>query len=432
MAGRVTTDLVDGNGFYFSRAAAGGRWVFLASVAVDEHGNLAEDVRVPPPYALSPSAQVRYQTRFIFERFREDLKRLDTSMENIMQVEQYIQLKAHGDGYLETSRGPEYLEYNRPSSMLVQTGDFWPPEVVVAPSGFAFVPDSELAQKEIRSTGLSYARKYPEFGESYTKEAPFSEVVLAGPYVFCTIWASDYQTGLHPDVNLPDWIWFGNEIRNEAVWGVEALRRKLEAGGTSLDNAVHCTVLLNEIEDLYELDLIWEKAFGDSPPARTVAPIRGFGAPRREGAKHHRDGSMKMEIQFRSIRPGYGVEKEIVSTGRDWLGREPEAVRAGDLLWVSGQLAVDAKGSPTGHDTAGQLTYLFERLAEICRAGGTTIENLLRVRAYVTDPQETPLVYEALRRAVPKDPPTALVAGVPGPLQIPECTVMIDAVAYVP
>ena len=34
MAGRVTTELVDGNGFYFSRAAAGGRWVFLAGVAV--------------------------------------------------------------------------------------------------------------------------------------------------------------------------------------------------------------------------------------------------------------------------------------------------------------------------------------------------------------------------------------------------------------
>ena len=164
-----------------------------------------------------------------------------------------------------------------PSSALMETGEFIPEGIVVAPSAIGFVPRPGLEEKEIRSTGLSYARKYPEFGPSYTHEAPFSEVVLAGPYVFTTIWASDYETGVNPDVILPDWVWWGTEIRNEALWGMDALRRKLETGGTSLENAVHCTVLLNEIEDLYELDLVWKEAFGDNPPARTVTPVRGLG-----------------------------------------------------------------------------------------------------------------------------------------------------------
>lgn len=429
---RRTVGLVDGGGFYFSRAASGGRWVFLASVAVDSTGKVPEDVRVPAPYSLSPSAKVRRQTRYVFDLYKGALADLGTSIENVVQVEQYIQLKAHADGYLETSRGEGFLEYNRPSSALMQTGDFWPAELVVAPTGIAFIPDEELREKEIRSTGLSYARKYPEFGESYTKEAPFSEVVIAGPYVFCTIWASDYESGVHPDVKLPDWIWFGNAMRNEATWGVDALRRKLDVAGTGLENAVHCTVLLNEIEDLYELDLVWEKAFGDNPPARTVTPVRGLGAPRLEGAKHHREGSMKMEIQFRSIRPGFGATKEIVSTGRPWLGHQPEAVKAGELLWISGQFAGDATGLSTSPDAASQLESIFEHLAQICEAGGTSIHNLLRVRAYVLDVADTPAVYAALRKAVSDEPPAVIVAGVPGPFQVPGCAVMVDAVAHVP
>jgi enamine deaminase RidA (YjgF/YER057c/UK114 family) len=428
---RRTVGLVDGNGFYFSRAASGGRWVFLSSVAVDREGLVAPEVQVPAPYTRSPSANVRQQSRYILDQYVTGLKELGTSMENVAQVEQYVQTKDHADGYLETSRGPGFLEYDRPSSALIETGNFWPEEIVVAPTGFGFIPDSELTAKEIRSTGLSYARKYPEFGESYTKEAPFSEVVLAGPYVFCTLWASDYETGVHPDVKLPDWVWWGNEMRNEAVWAIDALRRKLEAGGTTIDNGVHCTVLLGEIEDLFELDLIWQEAFGDSPPARTVIPVSGFGAPRFEGAKHHRDGSPKMEIQFRSIRPGYGATKEIVSTGREWLGHEPEAVKADNLLWISGQFAGDASGLLTSPDAPSQFEFILDRLGEICDAAGTNIRNLLRVRGYVLDVADTPAFYAALRKAVPVDPPSAIVAGVPGPFQVPGCTVLVDAVGYV-
>jgi enamine deaminase RidA (YjgF/YER057c/UK114 family) len=141
---------------------------------------------------------------------------------------------------------------------------------------------------------------------------------------------------------------------------------------------------------------------------------------------------MKMESMCQSIRPGFGVEKEVISTGTATLSHESEAIRAFPLLWISGQLAGDPGGLLTAPDTPSQLRYIFNRLADICEAGGTSLQNLLRVRAYVTEVEDTFAVYAALKEAVPSNPPCVAIAGVPGPLQVPGCTVIVDAVAYVP
>jgi enamine deaminase RidA (YjgF/YER057c/UK114 family) len=430
---RVVKDLVEGNGLYYSRIAAGGPWIFLASTAADHVGMLAADARVKPPYHLSPAAQVRYQTEYILNRYKEGLAELGSSFDDIVQVEQYIQLKAHADGYLEVSRAPGYLDHDRPSSALVPTGTFLPEGCVVNPMGIAVIPDPEKGFKKGPAfSGHPYPGLPLTFGSHYEKEAPVGEIITAGPYVFCTVTAADIKVGLRPDVKVADYVWWGNEIRNEARFAGEALAKKLAAVGTTLENVVHCTVHLNEIEDLYELDLVWKKLFPVAPPARTVTPVPGLFLPRREGAKTHAEGALKMELQFRSIRPGFGANKEIVSTGDEPLSWESEAVRAGSLLWITGQFAGGPDGLKTAPDTDSQIAYIFKRLDGICRAGGTTLGNLLRLRGYVTDVRDSRLIYAALKRAVPTEPPCVCITSIPGPFQIPGASVMIDAVAYVP
>ncbi|MCY4085642.1 MAG: hypothetical protein OXG37_01830 [Actinomycetia bacterium] len=64
--------------------------MFLASPAVDESGRLSNEARVNPPYHLSPSAQARAQTRYIFDRYKEGLQELGSSVNDIVQVEQWI------------------------------------------------------------------------------------------------------------------------------------------------------------------------------------------------------------------------------------------------------------------------------------------------------------------------------------------------------
>lgn len=431
---RVVSEPIMGDGMYGSRLAAGGPYVFLASPAVDGKGRLAEPARVKPPYHLSPSAQVRNQTRYIFERYGDALSKVGSSVDDIVQVEQYIQHKAHADGYLEISRGPGCIERDRPGSALICTGDLSPEGCVVNPTAIAVIPDESIA-KEILKPGAQDPGKRPEFGRVYAEEPVYNEVVTAGPYVFTVgDWSSDYVTGIHPEVKVADWIWWGNEIRNEANFIWEILKQRLEASGTALENVVHCTTFMIDLADQFEFDLVWKEYFPTNPPARTVIPVRGLGAPRLESPdlRGHIDGAMKMESMCQSIRPGFGIEKEVISTGAMPLSHESEAIKARPLLWISGQLAGDADGLKTAPDTPSQLAYIFRRIREICRAGGTDITNLLRLRAYVTDVRDSYAVYAALRDAVPSEPPCVCITGVPGPLQVPGCSVIVDAVAYAP
>jgi enamine deaminase RidA (YjgF/YER057c/UK114 family) len=431
---RVVKDLIDGDGVYCSRLAAGGPYVFLASPSVDASGRMAAEAKVKPPYHLSPSAQVRSQTRYIFDQYKDALGEVGSSVNDIAQVEQYIQHKAHADGYLEISRGPGCIERGRPGSALICTGDLAPEGCVVNPTAIAIIPGDGIA-KEILTPGAQDPGKRPEFGDAYAEEPVYNEVVTAGQYVFTVgDWSSDYVTGIHPDVKAPDWIWWGNEVRNEAnfIWSI--LAKRLEASGTSLANVVHCTTFLIDIADQYEFDLVWQKHFPVDPPARTVIPVRGLGAPRREApdVRHHADGAMKMESMCQSIRPGFGVEREVISTGAAPLSHESEAIKARPLLWISGQIAGGPDGLKTAPDTPSQLAYIFGRIDEICRAGGTSLTNLLRVRAYVTDVRDSYAVYAILKQLVPSNPPCVCITGVPGPLQVPGCSVIVDAVAYAP
>jgi enamine deaminase RidA (YjgF/YER057c/UK114 family) len=256
--------------------------------------------------------------------------------------------------------------------------------------------------------------------------------VAAGPYVFVTgDVAVDWITGdIEESVKVPDWIWLGSEIRNEAEFLLTRLEAYLSWVGASLRDVVHTTVFLTSVEDLFELDRVWRRRFDSDPPARTVLPVRGLGVPRFEGVDlAHREKGVRMEQLPQAIRPGHGACKEVVSTGADPLGHESEAVKAGPLLWISQQYAGDRSTGRAAGDARSQIDEIFERLDAICRAGGTALGSLVRLRAFVTDSRDAYAVYAALKDAFPSDPPTVVVTAVPGPLLLPGAVVVVDAVA---
>jgi enamine deaminase RidA (YjgF/YER057c/UK114 family) len=439
-AGSVSTrqaqDVVDGGGLYFSRAVTAPPYVFLGGVAADESGGLAAEAQVGPPYGMSPPAHVVAQTEYIFSRYRELLDGLGSGINEMLQVEQHIPRKVYADGYIDTSRGKGYMDRGRPSSALLQTGELLPHGCVINPTGIALIPGGDL-KKEIPSAtgGYHESLTQKDYGETYAEEGPFNEIVTGGGYVF-TVGdiANDWAINQIPEgVRVKESIWWGNEIRNETNYLLGRLRGWLERVDSGLENVVHVSVYLIDMADLYELDREWKRIFGDNLPGRTVIPTRGLGQPRFEGENlGHADNAVKCEFIARSIRPGHGIEKEIVSTGAEQLLPEPEAVKAGPLLWISGQYAGGAGGLRSGTDTASQIDYIFGRLDEICRAGGTSLDQLVRVRVFLADERDSYLVYGALKNAVPADPPSVVVTSVPGPFPIPGATVMMDAVAHVP
>lgn len=415
---RVVAGTVDAGGVYCSRVAAGGGFVFFGGTAIDDAGRLADSARPAPPYENSAAAQVRAQTRYLFERYRDLLPMVGSSLRGIVAMEHYLQRKVHADGYFQVALGAGFLESDRPIGATAAVGDHFPEDAVVGVTGFAIVPDETVGRvkgypEEIAKNPL---RLYPE-------------MITAGPYACTTYLASDPKLGIDPAVRTEGWNWRGSEIRSEAEHGIEVARTRLASVGASLADIVDCTVFLVDLGDLYEFDLAFGRALGTDPPARTVIPARGFQVPRREGAFGHAEGAPRLEAQFRCLRPGHGFKKQVVPGPGAGLGYQSSGVRAGPLLWISSQVADQEH---LGAGVAREIENVLEKMAATCRNGGTTLASLLRVRALVTRPGDARAVYTALRKAVPSAPPVVSILVVPAPLHVQGCSVALDAVAYAP
>jgi reactive intermediate/imine deaminase len=70
-----------------------------------------------------------------------------------------------------------------------------------------------------------------------------------------------------------------------------------------------------------------------------------------------------------------------------------DAVRAGDLLFVSGCIAVDGDGRLVGGgDAAAQTRQVFANLEAILAAAGASIRDVVKVTVFLTDVRDRPAV----------------------------------------
>ena len=80
--------------------------------------------------------------------------------------------------------------------------------------------------------------------------------------------------------------------------------------------------------------------------------------------------------------------KEIISTtgAPGAIGPYSQAVKAGDLLFVSGQLPIDpATGDFAGDDIAAQTRQSLTNVKNIVEAAGMTMDDVLRVGVFLKD-----------------------------------------------
>ncbi len=68
------------------------------------------------------------------------------------------------------------------------------------------------------------------------------------------------------------------------------------------------------------------------------------------------------------------------------LHRYSAAIRSGDLLFVSGQVGSREDGSPEP-DFAKQVALAFDNLAAVLDAAGCTVDDIVDVTTFHTDPQ---------------------------------------------
>jgi 2-iminobutanoate/2-iminopropanoate deaminase len=109
-----------------------------------------------------------------------------------------------------------------------------------------------------------------------------------------------------------------------------------------------------------------------------------------------------------------------------------DAVRAGDLLFVSGVVAVDAEGNLVGgDDVVAQTRQVLENLRRVLAAAGCGFEDVVKVTIFLTDVDDRPRINPLRQEVFGETRPASTLVEV-SRLAVEGAMVEIEAVALVP
>ena len=98
------------------------------------------------------------------------------------------------------------------------------------------------------------------------------------------------------------------------------------------------------------------------------------------------------------------------------IGPYSPGVRAGDMLYVSGQAGLDPETGDLAGDSLGvQARQAMRNVESVLRAGGSRLDLVVNTTVLVTDIGQFPLVNEVFAEAFPTYPPARMVMQVPLP-----------------
>jgi 2-iminobutanoate/2-iminopropanoate deaminase len=95
------------------------------------------------------------------------------------------------------------------------------------------------------------------------------------------------------------------------------------------------------------------------------------------------------------------------------IGPYSHAVRAGGLLFCSGQIPLDPQtGELTGTSPGEQATRCLQNLEAVCAAAGAALADAVRLTIYLTDMGAFAEVNEAYGAFFEREPPARVAVGV--------------------
>jgi 2-iminobutanoate/2-iminopropanoate deaminase len=126
-------------------------------------------------------------------------------------------------------------------------------------------------------------------------------------------------------------------------------------------------------------------------------------------------------------RQEYRVEGQA-----DPISHFTDAVRAGELLYVSGIVAVDGEGRLVGgEDVVAQARQVFENMRAVLAAAGCGFEDVVKVTVFLTDVDDRPLINPVRQEVFGATRPASTLVEVPR-LAVEGAKVEIECVALVP
>ena len=410
-----------------SPAVKVGDYVFLGGqVAVDPEGGLVPQVRREPDTYV-PTIGSKFQSDYILDRSIKILKAAGSSLARGVRIDQFCTHPRAASPYLE-ARARRIETGIRPASTHVQIDNLLAPGALCGLQLIALTEEAKGKKDVIVVSGMP-ASPGPPF-----KPAPHG--IIGGDFIFVTgqIAHGFNEAGMALEARLDPETWYGSPIKLQTDVALKRCANVLNHVGASMSDVVRADVYLNDMDDRFELEEVWKKHFPTDPPARTYIPTVRLGAK-----------SCIVEVNVIAVKPGSGLKKETITARNVPVPdlHHPHAVRAGGFLFVSGLCATDFKSGLVpearvnaatpwfGSSGKKQTTFILDCMEWICRAGGSSLNNVVWTQNLYSRPEDLFPSMEVWKERFPKEPPATLVAGVSSPVLGQGCTIHIDAVAVV-
>ena len=414
----------------FAQGVKAGRWVFATGVMAQDFVNgIAPDVLAErAPHAGLPKREK--EAARIFENLEAVLKAAGTDRTNLVRTDQY---------YTTVKAVPPYQAVRRaflagripPSTSIVQKRLLLPgadmniQAVAVVPQQ-GFVPE-HLTHERLKGRPTS----------GYSPALTVGDFIFIPGVTAMAIGNEPSRNGMAAAALMAEGVqWGGQPIKLEAEFIIrQRIVPSLELAGARLEDVVFAQVYLSGSDEYSAFNEVWVRHFGESGPVFSVIPCIEHGLAPYDG---------KIEINVLAIKPGGATRKQHIDAGVvTALMKQPQAVRAGDLLFISGLMAVDRRGliaaaatdprQPWFSSSAeAQAECIIDSMEKLCNAAGTTIRNVVRVQQFHTDLNEFYPIYKVWERRLEGRPLPFSAVEVPAPLPVPGATVLIEAWVFVP
>ena len=363
-------------------------------------------VRSNPIFPFAGPTDIELQTEYILKNLSEILQAAGSRLDNVVKTEVFLEHPKYLAGLDRVWR--EFFPKDPPARTTIEVGPHpLIPGALVEVHAIGIVPDGTVRKQVIQPSGVP------------TPSEHCSQAVRAGNFLFHSgLPATDFKTGI-PVGKDPQFPNYRDNAEDQINYILGNMEQCAKAAGTSLTNAVKSQHYHVDRNDFHAIDRIW-KQYMPVPPPRSSMQIKGFMVPGAlttanlitlvPDAQHQKE-EIKFDKQFHPGMRGVNFSP---------------AIRAGDWLFLAGQVATDFK-TPVygvhprmpyyGSDIEVQTEYVLGNLKELLEHCGSSLEHVVDAHIYLLDTADYRGFERVYRRMVP-DPPVMTV--------IPSTGIMFD------
>jgi enamine deaminase RidA (YjgF/YER057c/UK114 family) len=414
----------------FAQGIKAGRWVFATGLMAQDFVNgIAPDVLAEnAPHAGLPKREK--EALRIFEHLGAVLRAAGTEPSNLVRTDQYYTTVKAVPPYQQVRR--DFLNGRIPPSTSITQQGLLLPGADMNIQALAVIPGPGFTVEHLRHEQL---KGRPTSG--------YSPAVTVGDFIFVpgitsmAVGDEPRRNGVAAAALMAEGAqWGGQPIKLETEFIItKRIVPSLALAGATLDDIVHAQVYLCDRDDYAAFNVAWTKHFVERGPTVSIIPCIEHGLAPYDG---------KIEINVIAAKPGSAARKRHIDAGVATAFRhQPQAVKAGDLLFIPALLAADGDGLLAAAKVDRRQPYfssppeaqadaIIDKIVRLCEAAETSLANVVRILLFLADLREFYPVIKAWERRLDGRPLPFSAVEVPSPLPVPGASVMIETWVYSP